>query len=307
NFFPILDLKQTINVMSCAKLKYTFHWHMVDAQSLPLKVPSLPLLNQKGAYSCSKCYSRDDIQEFIAHTNSKGVDVMIEINGPGHTSIVICIYVDCAWKNSKCWWESTAEQPSGQLCIMDERAVQLAKEIYTKIAQEVSGTFFSTGGDEVVSIAKIWLDLPKFAMGMNLTQVWFNFVNQTCNALFAIGKTPVIWEELVLDDNLTLGLDTIVTVWPSSANAQDVGDKGYHIIHAASNFAYLNWYIVLLSLKRSKIYLQFWLTFQIFELLYSYDLYTNITDNQHRQIMGVDQDLLWSEQTDPQNLDTLLW
>lgn len=89
--------------------------------------------------------------------------------------------------------------------------------------------------------------------GMNLTQALFSFVNQTHDALRAIGKTPVIWEELVLDDNLTLASDTIVAVWRSSANARVVVDKGYNIIHAASDFAYLDWYVILLSLKRLKM------------------------------------------------------
>lgn len=213
---------------------------------------------------------------------------MIEIDTPGHTSVVGDAYPDLvACQNFKPWWDYAAEPPSGQLRILDERAVQLAKEIYTRIAREVPGTLFSTGGDEVVrtSLAFIlptvclsvesdhWYanfkcstdshhrstKLEHFQKNQNcyktdqptqdalkdqnitLTEALFNFVNQTHDALRELGKTPVIWEELVLDEDLKLGLDTIVAVWRSSANARSVLDKGYRIIHAASDFAYLDW------------------------------------------------------------------
>lgn len=308
NFFPIPDLKRTIDAMSWAKLNI-FHWHIVDAQSWPLQVPNLPLLDQKGAYSPSERYLTHEIQDFIAHANSKGVDVMVEFDTPGHTSVVGDAYPELvACKNFKPWWDYAAEPPSGQLRIMDDRAVELAKQIYTTIAQEVPGTLFSTGGDEVNQKCYA-TDKPTqdalTSKNMTLTEALFRFVNQTQQALRAEGKTPVIWEELVLDDNLTLGSDTIVAVWRSSINARSVLNKGYRIVHAASDFTYLDCGIGewLGNETDGKSWCD---PFKTWQKIYSFNPYTNVSHSQYNQILG-GQALLWSEQADPQNLDTLLW
>lgn len=48
------------------------------------------------------------------------------------------------------------------------------------------------------------------------------------------------WEtEMILSHNVTLPKDTISLVWISSANVLSVLNKGYRLIHAASDFFYL--------------------------------------------------------------------
>ena len=48
------------------------------------------------------------------------------------------------------------------------------------------------------------------ATGRNLTQALGDFVNATHSALRSEGKTPVVWEEMALSENITLGADTVV-------------------------------------------------------------------------------------------------
>jgi len=43
-----------------------------------------------------------------------------------------------------------------------------------------------------------------------------DFVNGTHDTLIGLGKTPVVWEELVLGRNLELANETIVLNWISS-------------------------------------------------------------------------------------------
>lgn len=44
---------------------------------------------------------------------------------------------------------------------------------------------------------------------------------------------------MVLHHNITLGWDTMVMVWIDSNNVRNVLDKGFRLIHAASDFFYL--------------------------------------------------------------------
>lgn len=54
------------------------------------------------------------------------------------------------------------------------------------------------------------------------------------------GKTPVVWEEMVLSHNVTLSPDTVVLVWISSADATAVAEKGFRLVHAPSDYFYLD-------------------------------------------------------------------
>ena len=101
---------------------------------------------------------------------------------------------------------------------------------------------FSTGGDELntncYSIDQPTQDSLK-ASGRTLEQALDVFTQETHKALEVKGKTPVVWEEMVLDNALPLKQDTPVLVWISSENVAKVAAKGYRVIHAASDFFYL--------------------------------------------------------------------
>lgn len=65
-------------------------------------------------------------------------------------------------------------------------------------------------------------------------------MDSTHSALRMKGKTAVVWEEMVLVHNITtVKKDTLVLVWISSENAKNVVEKGYRVVHAASDHFYL--------------------------------------------------------------------
>jgi hexosaminidase len=94
------------------------------------------------------------------------------------------------------------------------------------------------------------------ALGKTFEQALSDFTVAEHGVLTKQGKTPVVWEEMVLDHNVTLNKDTIVMwvllyssepntqtpssrVWISSADAAQVAEKGFRIVHAPSNYFYL--------------------------------------------------------------------
>ena len=59
--------------------------HIVDAQSFPMDPPSAPRL-VRGAYSSSLTYSMGDLQQVVRHGAERGVQVLLEIDVPGHAA-----------------------------------------------------------------------------------------------------------------------------------------------------------------------------------------------------------------------------
>ena len=134
------------------------------------------------------------------------------------------------------------EPPSGQLRFASPATRQFTTDLLAATAQMFPSSLFSTGGDE--------LNIPCYtadaetqqilnSTGQTLEQALSTFTQSTHGALEKLGKTPVVWEEMVLEHNVTLSNETVVMVWISSANAAAVAEKNFRIVHGPSDYFYL--------------------------------------------------------------------
>ncbi|KAF8158415.1 N-acetylhexosaminidase [Crassisporium funariophilum] len=308
NFFSVNDIERTLDTMSMVKMSQ-FHWHIVDSQSFPLTIPGFPELSQKGAYSAQEIYSSADIQDIVQFAGARGIDVLMEIDTPGHTAVISTSHpehIACAQATP---WESFAnEPPAGQLRLANAATANFTASLISSIARTLPSTLFSTGGDELnvncyTKDAQTQADLK--SSGRTLEQALDVFTQTTHNALKSIGKTPVVWEEMALDHKVTLSNKTIVMVWISSQNAAAVAAKGLRLVHAPSDFFYLDcgageWI-------GNEAAANSWCDpFKSWQKAYTFDPLASLTAAQVPLVLG-GQQLLWTEQSSPENLDSIVW
>ncbi|KAF8391747.1 hypothetical protein HHK36_021981 [Tetracentron sinense] len=82
HYQPLPMIKNVIDAMAYTKLN-VLHWHIVDSQSFPLEIPSYPNL-WDGAYSLSERYTMADAAEIVNYAQRRGINVLAEIDVPGH-------------------------------------------------------------------------------------------------------------------------------------------------------------------------------------------------------------------------------
>ncbi|XP_019427073.1 PREDICTED: beta-hexosaminidase 1-like [Lupinus angustifolius] len=99
HYFPIDVIKQIIESMSYAKLN-VLRWHVIDAQSFPLEVPSYPNL-WKGSYTKWERYAVEDAYEIVNFSKMRGINVMPEVDVPGHAESWGTGYPDL-WPSPSC-------------------------------------------------------------------------------------------------------------------------------------------------------------------------------------------------------------
>ncbi|KAJ7166354.1 glycoside hydrolase family 20 protein [Mycena crocata] len=308
NFFPVSDIKRTLDAMSWVKINM-FHWHIVDSQSFPLGIAEFPELAQKGAYSANELYSPADIQDIVSYAAARGIDVLMEIDSPGHTAIIAESHpehIACHWASP--WSTFANEPPAGQLRLASPGTVNFSANLFTAAARVLPSKYFSTGGDELntecyTKDAQTQADLKK--SGKTLEQALSSFVGATHGALAKLGKTPVVWEEMVLEHNLAISNDSLVMVWISSQNAAQVAAKNFKIVHAPSDYFYLDcgageW------IGKNPSGNSWCDPFKTWQKSYTFNPLENISPAQTHLVLG-GQQLLWTEQTDPQNLDSIAW
>lgn len=94
-------------------------------------------------------------------------------------------------------------------------------------------------------------------------------------------------------------------VWISSDDVAAVAKAGYKLIHAASNYFYLDCgaggWVGDYSQGNS------WCDpFKTWQYSYTFDPTANLTEAEAKLVLG-GQHLLWTEQSGPQNLDSITW
>ncbi|KAJ6455438.1 N-acetylhexosaminidase [Mycena sanguinolenta] len=308
NFFPVADIKRTIDAMSWVKIN-TLHWHVVDSQSFPLEVPGFTVLSQKGAYSATSVYSPSDVKDIVTYAAARGIDVIPEIDTPGHTSVISKAFPEhIACAEATPWASFANEPPAGQLRLASEATVNFTASLLKAAAGLFESPYFSTGGDEINANCYTQDNETQASLessNQTFAQALDAFTQANHAALRSVGKSAVVWEEMVLADPVTLANDTIVMVWISSDDVQAVAETGYRLIHAASDNFYLDCghggWVGNFPTGNS------WCDpFKTWQHAYTFDPVANLTAAQSELVIG-GQSLLWTEQSSSANLDSTTW
>ena len=111
------------------------------------------------------------------------------------------------------WQDYANEPPAGQLRFALPEVVNFTTSLLSKVASTLPSSYFSTGGDELNTNCYVNDTLTQQQLkstDTTLAQALATFTNSTHSALIAQGKTPVVWEEMVLTWNLTLSKETVI-------------------------------------------------------------------------------------------------
>ena len=107
-FFSVDAVKRYIDLMAVYKLN-TFHWHLTEDQGWRIEIKKYPLLtsissvrkeSMLGHYRDQKYdgkphggfYTQEQIKEVVAYATSKYIQVIPEIEMPGHSTAVLAAY-----------------------------------------------------------------------------------------------------------------------------------------------------------------------------------------------------------------------
>ena len=315
------DVIRTLDALTVCKFS-RLHLHASDAQSWPLKIPSLPDLATKGVYHWSQVWTVADLHEIQKHGADRGVEVYIEIDIPGHTASIRESYPDLITSfNRKPWEKYSAQPPSGQLDLNSDAVYTF---IDTLLSDSLPRTkpfsrLFHLGGDEITAEA------------YNLTQIGLKpslqaFVKHAISIVSKHGLTPLVWEEQVLDYNLTLPANTIVQAWrgkpgtnpDSRSSLAELVGRGHRALFGSNDYWYLDcghgtWIDPdrrdsggsSSSVIRDP-YLDYCTPYKNFRHMLSYDPLAEIPPSQRHLVVGGEVHL-WGELTDGVNLDGMLW
>ncbi|XP_037295010.1 probable beta-hexosaminidase fdl isoform X2 [Manduca sexta] len=251
NFFPVGEILRTIDAMAACKLN-TFHWHVSDSQSFPLRLNSAPQLAQHGAYGPGAVYTPDDVRGIVHHARLRGIRVLIEVDAPAH--------VGRAWSwgptaglghlahcvEAEPWSAYCGEPPCGQLNPRNPHVYTLLERVYAEII-ELTGVddLFHLGGDEVSE--RCW---SQHFNDTDPMELWFEFTQRAMHALERAngGRAPeltLLWSSRLTRSPYLERLDSKkfgIQVWGSSRwpESRAVLDAGFRSVLSHVDAWYLD-------------------------------------------------------------------
>ena len=158
HFFPVSVIKQYIDWLAYHKLN-KFHWHLTEDQGWRIEIKQFPLLTSVGGWRNGTLigrypgkgndntphggfYTQAEIREVVSYAQQRFIEVIPEIEMPGHSSAAIAAY---PWLS--CFPDKPTVIPASMI---SKASAQRQKEGAIKLVQETWGVFddvFCAGND----------------------------------------------------------------------------------------------------------------------------------------------------------------
>lgn len=272
HFFSKEEVKELLTLMASYKFN-KFHWHLSDDQGWRIEIKAFPELTSNGAWRDYKShrhdqicagiaetnhdpsfvldpfkitdkgyggyYTQDDIREVVAYAAALGIDIIPEIDMPGHSLKVVESYPHLCCQGKAVWGELF----SVPLCPGNDEVLAFAKAVYSEIFDLFPFGYVHIGADEVERAH--WKKCAKCqarmaALGLEDEaglQAWF--VGQMQDFFEANGKTLIGWDEIVAGG---VSEDAVVMWWrgwrPDSRT--EAVENGNDVIISSSEYLYLS-------------------------------------------------------------------
>lgn len=269
HFFGTEAVKKLLDNMAMLKLN-KFHWHLSDDQGFRIESKLFPKLNEIGSkreYAGLEglglkhrggeyfyYYKQDEIKNIVAYAAKLNIEVIPEIDLPGHASALLAAYPEFACKPRE--FKPTCENGifDAAICPGNEDAYDFIDKLFSEICPLFTSTHFHIGGDEASKGHKIWDDCPKCRAAKeknglkNSKELQGYYMTRIGEILKKYGKTPIAWNDCIND---SFSPDITCQYWLPS-NSGEVKRQSYKrdIILSPTAYFYFDCKYSVISLKK---------------------------------------------------------
>lgn len=308
HFMPKEMVKRYIDLMSFHKLN-TFHWHLTDDQGWRIEIKKYPKLTSIGGFRDKTIighaknkpykweveryggfYTQEDIREIVTYAQKRFVEVIPEIEMPGHAVAALAAYPEYSCSGGPFEVEGRWGVFNDIFCTK-EATFEFMQSILDEVATLFPSTYIHIGGDEAPRIRwKHCVHCQQRMKQENLTkeaELQTYFVNRIEGYLSSKGKRIIGWDEIIEG-----GIPHRATVmsWRGEKGGIHAAKAGYDVIMTPNNYLYLNHYQ--LDPKTEPLAIG---GFTPLKKVYNYHPVPNVlTKEEAKHIKGV-QGNLWTE------------
>ena len=266
HFFGKDEIKRVIDMMAIYKMN-RFHWHLTEDQGWRIEIKKYPKLTETGAWRNSKVlaygdvkpdgeryggfYTQKDIKEIVAYAKKKFIEIIPEIDIPGHSQAAVAAYPEflaCDPENKhKVWLQQGIS--TDVINVANPKAMQFAKDVIDELTELFPFNYIHLGGDECPTNKWQKNDECKKLLSeigsSNFRDLQIYFYKQLKDYIATKPadqqRQLIFWNEVLHGNTSILGNDITIMAWiGANAAAKQAAKQGMNTILSPQIPYYIN-------------------------------------------------------------------
>ena len=247
HFFDVEFVKRLLDLMAIHKLN-RFHWHLTEDQGWRLEIPSRERLAEISAWRRAEdgskyggYYTRADVLEVVQYAADRSIQVVPEIELPGHSVAALAAYPELACQPDEFQVETNWGVFDDVYCAGNEATFEFLQEVMDYVIELFPGDVIHLGGDECPKTR--WQECPKCQARMKAEglqdeeQLQSYFVQRMVNYLADRGRRAIGWDE-ILEGGLAPG--AMVMSWRGHTGGVAAAKMGHKVVMAPTSHCYFD-------------------------------------------------------------------
>ena len=238
HFFDKDEVLKVLDIMAFYKMN-RFHWHLTDDQGWRIEIPEYPKLTEVGAvragsftsngdgskffddteYGRGMYFTLDDLREIVAYATARNIDILPEIDLPGHMVAAVASYPELSCDPTKKYEVRIDGGISHDvLNVGKDEVIEFLECVLGHVAKIFPFPYIHLGGDEcpteqwAVNEDCLRRVREEGLAGVNELQSWLveklgTFLKEE------YGKNIVVWDEVLAHWNNNNTIRPVVMAW----------------------------------------------------------------------------------------------
>jgi len=256
HMFPVSFIKKYIDFIAAYKLN-NFHWHLTDDQGWRIEIKQYPRLAEVGAYRAQTLignykqpgdydgtryggfYTQDEIREVVAYAAERYVNVVPEIEMPGHALAALASYphLGCGdnpgpYKTAETWGVF-----DDVFCAGKEETFAFLEDVIDEVIELFPSEYIHIGGDECPKAR--WEKCPycqkriKDEGLQDEHELQSYFIQRMEKYVNAKGRRIIGWDEILEGG---LAPNATVMSWRGEDGGIAAAKQGHDVIMTANSY-----------------------------------------------------------------------
>ncbi|MBN0048178.1 beta-N-acetylhexosaminidase [Streptomyces actuosus] len=185
HFFTVDQVERYIDQLALYKIN-VLHLHLTDDQGWRIAIDSWPRLAAHGGSTQvgggpGGHYTKDDYQEIVRYAASRHLEVVPELDMPGHTDAALASYAELNCDGAAPPLYTGTDVGFSSLCVSKDVTYDFVDDVVREVAALTPGRYLHIGGDEAHSTSH---------------EDYVKFMDRVQPVVAEYGKTVIGWHQL---------------------------------------------------------------------------------------------------------------
>lgn len=261
HFISVDYIKQNLDYLASLKMN-KFHWHLTDDQGWRIEIDEYPKLTDIGAWRVNRnnemwhdrqeqqpdenptyggYYTKDEIREIIQYAKDRFIEIIPEIDMPGHSRAAIAAYPEISCDGIQRHVATGGIMSENTYCPGKEVTFEFTEKMLGEVMELFPSKYMHIGGDECNKSAwKVCDDCQKRISDNNLKdedELQSYFIKRVEKIVNAQGKLLIGWDEILEGG---LAPNAVVMSWRGTHGGIVAAKAGHDVVMSPGSHCYLD-------------------------------------------------------------------